>query len=96
MLKEMRKEFTPIGASVNHIAAEENRAYAEGAKGFIHALFIPFILSFIHPLVATAYFITALILYSTIFRDRAGGFWFFSLPILAVIMLFLIPVFFYK
>lgn len=75
MSKETTGFISPDGISVNLVTAEENRAYTEATKGFIHAFLIPFILSWIHPLVATAYFATAAVLYSTVFRHRSQGFW---------------------
>lgn len=75
MSKETTSLFSPDRIGVDLVTTEEDNTYTEATKGFIHAFVIPFILMWIHPLVATAYFGTVAVLYSTVFRKRSQGFW---------------------
>lgn len=76
MLKETINLSTPNGVAVDFVSYEENDAYNKAFKGATHALIIPLILAFaIMPLAATIYFITAAVLYGTVFRHKSQGFW---------------------
>lgn len=75
----MSKEFislgSPDGIRIDLPRSKENDAYEEATKGFIHAIIVPFILMWIHPLVASAYFAAVSFLYLTVFRSKSQGYW---------------------
>ncbi|MCL4431565.1 MAG: hypothetical protein M1300_04505 [Epsilonproteobacteria bacterium] len=90
MSKDFTRFVSPDRISVDLVTAKEDRAYEEATKGFIHAFVVPFILSWIHPLVATVYLVTAAVLYSTVFRHRSQGFWGVIVLFLAIWLLLVI------
>lgn len=62
--------------SVNSISHEENDAYDKALKGSIHAVILPLIIGVVFGgSVGLSYFITAAVLYGTVFRHKSQGFW---------------------
>lgn len=75
MLKKTINLSTPNGVAIDFVSYENNDAYQKAFKGATHALIIPLILAFaIMPLAATIYFVTAAVLYGTVFRHKSQGF----------------------
>lgn len=76
MLKETLNFSTPNGVAVDFVSYEENDAYNKAFKGVIHAILIPLLLGWVvTPIAATIYFVTAAVLYGTVFRHKSQGFW---------------------
>lgn len=62
--------------NVNSIPHEENDAYDKALKGSIHAVILPLIIGVVlGGSVGLSYFITAAVLYGTVFRYKSQGFW---------------------
>lgn len=91
MLKEAINLSTPNGVAIDFIPYENNDAYDKAFKGAIHAVIIPLILAFaIMPSAATIYFVTAAVLYGTVFRHKSQGFWGVVAFVFGIIGLFIV------
>lgn len=76
MSKETIKLGAPHGVAVDLVSYEEYDAYDKALKGSVHAVVLPIVIGFFFGAGAgMSYFLTAAVLYGTVFRHKSQGFW---------------------
>lgn len=90
MLKNPISPTTPHAIGHHFVSAADKDEYTQIQKGVIHALVVPFVLFFIHPLLSSSYLLFATLLYTTVFRHKSSGFFAVLLATLLLTLLLVV------